>query len=95
MSARARVQGGLREQIQRPQSLDGREYKPEMEEELNKLFWRVFKEDDGQKILSYLKNLTINVSFDHTITPEQLLHFEGRRWIVSLMLKRFQTGEKT
>jgi hypothetical protein len=35
------------------------------------------------------------VSFDHTITPEQLLHFEGRRWIVSLMLKRFQTGEKT
>jgi hypothetical protein len=42
MSARARVQGGLREQIQRPQSLDGREYKPEMEEELNKLFWRVF-----------------------------------------------------
>jgi hypothetical protein len=65
-----------------------------MEDELNRLAYLVFHDEPGQKFLAYLKGITINTTFDDLVEPTRLMHFEGRRWIVSLIAKRVALGEQ-
>jgi len=93
--ARSTVAASLNPQQERVVSADGRQYTPEMDDELNVLFFRVFQGDDGEKLMAYLKGITINTQFDHNVDPNQLMHFEGRRWLVGLIQKRITLGAKT
>jgi pyruvate carboxylase len=92
--ARSTVAASIRPTSDRSVSADGRQYTAEMEDDLNRLFWLVLGNDDGRKLLAYLKNITVNTTFDHNVEPNQLMHFEGRRWLVGLMQKRTDLGEK-
>jgi len=72
--------------------LDGRRYTPEVEAELNLLATRVLGTHDGQRLLNYLRGITMNVAFENDVTPTALMHMEGQRWLVGLLVKRAQAG---
>lgn len=55
--------------------------------EIERLFTRLFKTDDGQKALSYLQYITFYRALNSTATQEQLRHQEGERALVSKILK--------
>lgn len=55
--------------------------------EIERLFNRLFKTDDGQKALSYLQYITFHRVLSPTATQEQLRHQEGERALMSKILK--------
>lgn len=75
--------------------LDGRFYKPEVEDGLNTLVAKVLGTPDGERLLAYLRNLTLNIAFDADVQPTALMHKEGQRWIVGLLMQRLQKGNQT
>jgi predicted GTPase len=72
--------------------IDGKRYPPEVEDELNLLAARVLGSHDGQRLMAYLRNITMNVAFENDVSTNALLHMEGQRWLVGLMAKRAQLG---
>jgi hypothetical protein len=83
---------GLPHKQRTVQGLDGRHYTPEVEDEINVLAARVLGTHDGQRFTAYLRNITLNVALESDVTPHALMHMEGQRWLVGLMLKRAQAG---
>ncbi len=55
--------------------------------EIERLFARLFKTDEGQKALSYLQYITFHRALNATATQEQLRHQEGERALMSKILK--------
>ena len=75
--------------------LDGRFYKPEVEADLNLLTARVLGTPDGLRLLNYLKGLTLNVAFEADVSATALMHKEGQRWLVGLLVQRLQKGNQS
>jgi hypothetical protein len=73
--------------------IDGRIYHRHIEDELNTLAARVLGTPDGNRFLSYLRGLTLNVAFPGSVATNELLHMEGQRYIVGLMMARTKAGE--
>lgn len=91
---RTAATGGTREQGGLIVGLDGRSYPPAVEEELNRLSHLVFNNANGQQLLEYLKNITINATFDHTVPNDTLRHVEGQRFIVGVLVRRAKQGAR-
>lgn len=62
------------------------------DEELNKLFARVFRGRQGEIALQYLRSLTEDMVLGDGLNTTQLVHTEGQRWIVHLMERRVDHG---
>lgn len=75
--------------------VDGVLRAPEAEAELNLLAARVFRTRDGQKLLAYLKSITINAVMGDRIETNALVHREGQRFIVGLLDRRIEHGRST
>ena len=73
--------------------LDNFERNPQEEERINTLFESVFKREDGQAILTYLRQITIESVAGSEISDSSLRHLEGQRYIVGLMQRRFNKGQ--
>jgi hypothetical protein len=73
--------------------IDGRIYHKHVEAELNILAARVLGTPDGQRFLNYLRGLTLNVAFPGSVDTNELIHMEGQRYIVGLMMARHKAGE--
>ena len=71
--------------------LDNFERNPQEEQQINTLFESVFKREDAQAILSYLRQITIE-SVSQEISDASR-HLEGQRYIVGPMQRRFNKGE--
>jgi hypothetical protein len=72
--------------------LDGRIYPEDVEHELNILAARVLGTPDGIRFTNYLRGITMNVAFLGDVDPHELMHMEGQRWLVGLMLSRVRAG---
>ena len=72
--------------------LDGIKRKPQDEENLNTLFYKMFNTPGGSEILKHLKSLTIEAVGGPEISDTSLRHLEGQRYIVGLIQRRFNKG---
>lgn len=61
-----------------------------------KLFARVFRGEDGDKALAYLRALTLDLALgnDTKKTTEQLWHLEGRRSLTKQIINLVEQGRK-
>lgn len=73
--------------------LDNFERNPQEEERINTLFESVFKQENAQAILSYLRQITIESVAGSEISDSSLRHLEGQRYIVGLIQRRFNKGQ--
>jgi hypothetical protein len=72
--------------------IDGKMYPRDVEDELNGLAHRVLGTADGQRFLAYLRGITIHVAFEGNVEPHALMHMEGQRWLVGLLISRSNAG---
>ena len=75
-------------------AIDGRLYTGTVDDDLNRLCAQVLGTPDGQRLLNYLRNLTMNVAFDADVSPNALMHKEGQRWLVGLLVQRTAKGNE-
>ena len=75
-------------------ALDGRIYTGTVDEDINRLCAQVLGTPDGQRLLSYLRNLTMNVAYDEKVETNALIHKEGQRWIVAMLVQRTAKGNE-
>ena len=72
--------------------LDNIQRKPQDEENLNTLFYKMFTTTGGSEVLKYLKSLTIDAVAGPEISNESLRHLEGQRYLVGLIQRRTNKG---
>ena len=73
--------------------LDNFERNPQEEQQINTLFESVFKKENAQAVLSYLRQITIESVAGSEISDSSLRHLEGQRYIVGLIQRRFNKGQ--
>ncbi len=66
-----------------------------MERKLNALALRVFATGDGQELLNYLKNITLNRPLPPEASDAHLRHMEGARWLVGVIEERRQKAQRS
>ena len=69
-------------------SIDGYSRLPEVEKELNQLVATVFKGNDGERLLAYLKSITTEAVAGPNIEANRLFHLEGMRFLVGIIQQR-------
>lgn len=62
---------------------------------IDRLFARVFSNDDGQRILAYLHHITTNRVLAFNASEEQLRHMEGQRALLQTIEKLTARGRQT
>jgi len=72
--------------------LDNIQRKPQDEENLNTLFYKLFTTQGGSEVLKYLKSLTIDAVAGPEISDTGLRHLEGQRYLVGLIQRRINKG---
>jgi hypothetical protein len=75
-------------------ALDGRIYTGTVDDDIDRLCARVLGTPDGQRLLGYLRGLTLNVAFDDSVQTNALLHKEGQRWLVGMLVQRCAKGNE-
>ncbi len=65
----------------------------EQETELNSLFLNVFNTKNGQKLMNYLKSITIEAVAGSEVSDATLRHLEGQRYMVGLIQRRINKGK--
>ncbi len=75
-------------------SADGFRRTIEEEKDLNTAFAGLFKDKLGEKIMDYLKSITINSVAGPEVSDNKLRHLEGSRYIVGLIEHRIERGKK-
>lgn len=89
---RQAVSGAVRQAADHVVGPDGRTYPKAVDDELNRLAHHLFSTYEGNRFLDYLKNITINATFDHTVSNDTLRHMEGQRFIVGVLVARSKVG---
>ncbi len=86
---------GLKEKKPIPaKSIDGYVRTNEEERNLNKIFAGVFKDDNGKKVLDYIKSITTEAVAGPNIESNKLFHLEGMRFLTAIIQTRIKKGEK-
>jgi|TARA_Y100000389_G_scaffold198755_1_gene235836 hypothetical protein len=86
---------GLKEKKPIPaKSIDGYVRTDEEERNLNKIFAGVFKDDNGKKVLDYIKSITTEAVAGPNIESNKLFHLEGMRFLTAIIQTRIKKGEK-
>ena len=65
----------------------------EQETELNSLFLNVLNTKNGQKLMNYLKSITIEAVAGSEVSDATLRHLEGQRYMVGLIQRRINKGQ--
>jgi len=86
---------GLKEKKPIPaRSIDGYVRSEDEEHNLNKMFAGVFKNEDGKKVLEYLKSITTEAVAGPNIDSNKLFHLEGMRFLTAVIQTRIKKGEQ-
>ena len=86
---------GLKEKKPIPaKSIDGYVRTDEEERNLNKIFAGVFKDNNGKKVLDYIKSITTEAVAGPNIESNKLFHLEGMRFLTAIIQTRIKKGEK-
>ena len=65
----------------------------EQETELNSLFLNVLNTKNGQKLMNYLKSITIEAVAGSEVSDATLRQLEGQRYMVGLIQRRINKGK--
>lgn len=76
----------------RVQGLDGLTRSKKREEELNKLAVGTFSGQGSKEFLRYLRSITIESACGPHVSPNELFHREGMRFLVGLIEQRIARG---
>lgn len=71
---------------------DGISRTQKKEDELNKLIAGVFSSAGAVEVLRYLRSITIEAVGGPNITPNELMHREGMRYLVAIIEQRKARG---
>jgi len=74
-------------------SIDGYVRTNDEERNLNKIFAGVFKDDNGKKVLDYIKSITTEAVAGPNIESNKLFHLEGMRFLTAIIQTRIKKGE--
>lgn len=74
-------------------SIDGVPRDEEDERALNSLTYAVFHDANGQKLLNYLRQITLNRPMSPHVSDSELRHMEGMRSLFGLIYTRFEKGK--
>jgi len=77
-----------------PFGIDGIARTPSAEQELNLLAASTFNTPGAQRLLDYLKSITINMVQGPGVTSDELRHIEGQRYIVGILEQRIKHGRE-
>ncbi len=72
----------------RPESLSVRERK-----EMERACARLFSSDDGQKVLSYLQEMTFQRALGASLSEAHLRYIEGQRALIANILRMIDRGK--
>ena len=74
--------------------VDGLQRKKEDDEIISKNILATFNTPSGKETLSYLRSLTLDAVAGPNISDGELRHLEGQRYIIGLITRRMNHGEK-
>ena len=74
--------------------VDGLQRKKEDDEIISKNILATFNTPSGKETLSYLRGLTLDAVAGPNISDGELRHLEGQRYIIGLITRRMNHGEK-
>lgn len=74
--------------------LDGFPRPKSEDEQISKNINALFRTPNGQQVLKYLRSITIEAVTGGGATDAELRHLEGQRFLVGLIERRVQHGEK-
>ena len=73
---------------------DGLRRPPKVEREINECFSIIFAGAAGQKVLDYLKSVTINRVLEPGLPENTYSYSEGARWLMGVISTRIKDGEE-
>lgn len=74
--------------------LDGFPRPKSEDEQISKNINALFRTPNGRQVLKYLRSITIEAVTGGGATDAELRHLEGQRFLVGLIERRVQHGEK-
>lgn len=74
--------------------LDGFPRPKSEDEQISKNIHALFRTPNGRQVLKYLRSITIEAVTGGGATDAELRHLEGQRFLVGLIERRVQHGEK-
>ena len=74
--------------------VDGLQRKKEDDEIISKNILATFSTPSGKQTLAYLRSLTLDSVAGPNISDGELRHLEGQRYIIGLITRRMNHGEK-
>jgi hypothetical protein len=74
--------------------LDGFPRPKSEDEQISKNINALFRTPNGQQVLKYLRSITIEAVTGGGASDAELRHLEGQRFLVGLIERRVQHGEK-
>ena len=74
--------------------VDGFPRSKDSDEIISKNVLSLFNTPNGIEVLKYLKSITIEAVSGSNISDAELRHLEGQRYIVALIVKRINHGQR-
>tara|TARA_B100000085_G_C18241883_1_gene390272 strand:- start:134 stop:373 length:240 start_codon:yes stop_codon:yes gene_type:complete len=74
--------------------VDGFPRSKDSDEIISKNVLSLFNTPNGIEVLKYLKSVTIEAVSGSNISDAELRHLEGQRYIVALIVKRINHGQR-
>jgi hypothetical protein len=72
--------------IQRPEATD---------KQISQNVAEIFSTTTGQEVLKYLRSVTIEMVNGPAVSPNELMHMEGQRYLVGLIERRISHGRRS
>lgn len=74
--------------------LDNHPRSVQAEKDLNNLFSSVFKGEQGEQVITYLRAITQQRVLTPGASDAELRDLEGQRWLVAMMMERIRHGRE-
>lgn len=75
--------------------VDGIQRQQAADEQISQNMAEVFGSPTGQAVLQYLRSVTIEMVNGPAVTPNELMHMEGQRFLVGLIERRIAHGRRS
>lgn len=75
--------------------VDGIQRSKAADEQISQNVAEVFASPTGQAVLQYLRSITIEMVNGPAVTPNELMHMEGQRFLVGLIERRIVHGRRS
>lgn len=75
--------------------IDGFQRPKADDERISQNIAEIFSSPTGAEVLRYLRSVTIEMVSGPAVTPNELMHMEGQRYLVGLLERRIAHGRRS